>query len=355
MARRSWALKVVDDCENMSGQAQIRYGEVDIITRAVDAAVYNLEKHVKALDQKNADVQGWAADLQKEQDLTGTDWEAAIARLRALPATAEMISFITGQDVRKTSRKPSLEYLVDPDEVKRAGNLARNFSTELDRNGKELGTQVDEVLKRTDELFEKVERSPARSTMARSTEPAQLMQDIEAIAKKVSNDYENILGYANTPKSVSQASKSALLHTRNFLPNLSKRSQEMDELLRSATEARNAIASDSLEFMHDIAALTAMLSDANTRFAAMDLDGDGADAFHLLSTLSILPVTYASFIAEAIRRREWNDKVRADSSTLANEMAAFQDEEARRRRKWQKNTGAALWGESLENPDENEN
>lgn len=348
MARRAWALKVVEDCESMSSQALSRYGEVDIITRAVDAAVYNLEKHVKALDQKNADIQGWAADLQKEQDLTGTDWEAAIARLRALPAAADMIAFITGREIRRSSRKPSLEYLVDPEEVKRAGNLVRNFSTQLSKNGTELGTKVDEVLKRTDELFEKVERSPARSTMARSAEPTQLMQDIEAIAKKVSNDYENVLGYSNTSKNVSQASKSALLHTRNFLPNLSKRSQEMDDLLRSATEARNAISADSLDFMHDIAALTSMLSEASTRFASMDLDGDGADAFHLLSTLSILPVTYASFVAEAIRRREWNDKVRADSSTLANEMATFQDEEARRRRKWQKSTGAALWGDKAE-------
>lgn len=348
MARRSWALKVVDDCESMSAQAQLRYSEVDVITRAVDAAVFNLEKHVKALDQKNADIQGWAADLQKEQDLTGTDWEAAIARLRSLPATADMIKFITGRDIRRNSRKPSLEYLVDSEEVKMAGGLVQNISTQLSRNGTELGRKVDEVLKRTDELFEKVERSPARSTMGRSAESIQLLQDIEAIAKKVSNDYESVLGYANTPKSVSQASKSALLHTRNFLPNLSKRSLEMDELLRNATEARNQIASDSLGFMHDIAALTSMLGDANTRFASMDLDGDGADAFHLLSTLTTLPVIYASFIAEAIRRREWNDKVRSDSSTLANEMAAFQDEEARRRRKWQKSTGVALWGEKTE-------
>lgn len=332
----------------MSELAQQRYSEVDVITRAVDAAVFNLEKHVKALDQKNADIQGWATDLQKEQELIGTDWEASIASLRSLPATADMIRFITGREISRTSRKPSLEYLVDPEEVKRAGNLVRNISTQLNRSCTELGRKVDEVLKRTDELFDKVERSPARSILNRSTEPIQLMQDIEAIGKKVGNDHESVLDYADSPKNVSQASKTALLHTRNFLPNLSKRSLEMDEIFLTATEARNQIANDSLNFMHDIAALTSMLSDANTRFAAMDLDGDGADAFHLLSTLNTLPVIYASFVAEAIRRREWNDKVRLDSSTLANEMAAFQDEEARRRRKWQKTTGIVLWGEKEE-------
>jgi len=40
--------------------------------------------------------------------------------------------------------------------------------------------------------------------------------------------------------------------------------------------------------------------------------------------------------------------VKSDSSTLANEMATFQDEEAKRRRRWQKSTGAALWGEKAE-------
>ena len=348
MARRSWALKVADDCAIMSDAAQQRYSEMEVITRAVDSAVMNLEKHVKALDQKNADVQAWSMDMQKEQDLAGTDWEGSITRLRSVPANAEMIGFITGRDLRKSQRKPNLEDLVDSEEVKRAGRLVRSISTQLSQNSADLGRKVDEVLRRTDELFDKVEKSPARSVIGRATEPAQLMQDIEVIAKRVSNDYESVLGYANTAKGISQASKSALLHTKNFLPNLTKRSLEMDELLRSATEARNSVAADFLDAMHDIASLTALLSETNNRFASINLDGDGFDAFNLLSTLKTLPVTYASFVAEAIRRREWNDKVRSDSSTLANEMATFQDEEARRRRKWQKNIGTSLWGEKAE-------
>jgi autophagy-related protein 11 len=259
-----------------------------------------------------------------------------------------MIKFITGGDLRRTQRRPSLEDLVEPEEVRRAGNLARNTSTQLTRNSAELGTKVDEVLKGIDELFDRVEKSPARSAFGRATESVQLMQDIEAIGKKVSNDYENVLGYSNTSKNVSQASKSALHHTRNFLPNLSKRSLEMDGLLRDATELRNSVATDALDAMHDIASLTAMVADANARFAALDLDGDSLNAFQLLATVNTLPVTYASFLAEAIRRREWNEKVKSDSSTLANEMATFQDEEAKRRRKWQKSTGATLWGEKLE-------
>ncbi|KUJ07923.1 Taz1-interactin-like proteing factor 1 [Mollisia scopiformis] len=348
MQRRSWALNIVDDCTAMSLEAQQRYGEVEIIARGVEAAVTNLDRHVKMLDQKNADVQVWAADVQKDDDLTGTDWDAIVDGLRSLPASYDMIKFITGRDIRKSQHKPSLGDLVDAEEVKKAGKDVRKISSNLNQGSASLGSQVDEVLRRTDGLLDRIEKSPALSLIGRGAEPAQLMEDIEAIAKRISGDYENVLGFANTAKNISQASKSALLHTKNFLPNLSKRSLEMDSILQSVTETRNTVAADSLEAMRDIALVTALVSDANGKFAALQLNSDAFEAINLLSTVNSLPVTYASFMTEAIRRREWNDKVRSDSSTLANEMAAFQDEEAKRRRKWQKSTGNALWGEKVE-------
>jgi autophagy-related protein 11 len=146
-----------------------------------------------------------------------------MSRLRAVPATNEMIKFVTGRDLRKNQRRPTLEDLVDVEDVKRAGRLVAKIATQLNRNGADLGTKVDEVLKRTDDLFDKVEKSPARSAVARAAEPAQLMQDIEAIAKKVSNDYESVLSYPNTAKSVSQA----VCTSSEFLPLKINVSQEI--------------------------------------------------------------------------------------------------------------------------------
>lgn len=349
MQRRSWALKVVDDSSRMSLEAQKRYAEAGLMIRGVDAALLNLEKHVKALDQKNADVQMWAEDVKKEQDAAGTDWETSLSRLRSLPATSEIVKFITGRDLRRRSQQPTLEDLIDVDEVKKSGKLFRNISSQLGQNSAELGTRVDQVMQKADDLFDKIEKGLDRTIPGRATEAVQLLEDIEAIATKVNNDYENVLGYADTAKNVSQASKSALLHTKNFLPNLSKRSLEMDGILRSATEIRNAIAVESLDIMRLIASLTSMVSEANAAFTALDLDGQAFDAFHVLCMVNALPITYASFLAEAVRRREWNDKVKSDSSTLANEMSSFQDEEVKRRRKWQKATGTALWGDKVEN------
>jgi autophagy-related protein 11 len=339
---------VVDDCANMSLDSQQRYGEVEVIVRGVEAAVTNLDRHVKMLDQKNADVQAWAADIRKDDDLTGADWDATISLFRSIPASYEMIKFITGRDIGKGKHKPTLEDLVDAEEVKKAGKDVQKISSTLHQGSSSLGAQVDEVLRRTDELLDRIEKSPALSVIGRGSEVEQLMEDIEAIARRISNDYENVLGFSNSAKNVSQASKSALLHTKNFLPNLSKRSLEMDGILRSVTQKRNTVAADSLEAMRDIALVTALVSEANAKFTALQLNGDAFEAINLLSVVNELPVTYASFMAEAIRRREWNDKVRSDSSTLANEMASFQDEEAKRRRKWQKSTGTTLWGDKAE-------
>jgi autophagy-related protein 11 len=348
MARRSWALEIVEDCTTMSTDTQERYNEAHVMALGVDAVIYNLEKHVKTLDQKNADIQTWSKDIQKEQEAAGTDLETSISRLRSLPASSDMIEFISGRTPRKNRQSPTLEDFMDPEDVQNAGKIVRSLTSKLKKDCSTLGTKVDQILQKMDSLFDKVESDPTRSLISRKNEPVQLMEDIEAVAKKISGDYESVLGYADTSKNISQASKSALLHTKNLLPSLATRGLEMDGLLQSSTEARNAMAARSLDIMHDIASVTALLSDANAQFAALDLDDKGLSALHTLEMLNTLPTTYASFVAEAIRRRQWNEKIRSDSTTLANEMATFQDEEARRRRKWQKATGTMLWGDKPE-------
>ncbi|QSZ28980.1 hypothetical protein DSL72_003489 [Monilinia vaccinii-corymbosi] len=344
--RQTWAMKVVDDCAAMLDHTQERYIETEVITRCVDTAVLNLEKHVKALDQRNAELQSYVEDIKKLNNTS--DWESSISRLKLLPATADVIKFITGRDLSRTQRRTTLEDLIDVEEVKRSGKLLRNISTNLERNSVVAGHAVDEVMRRIDHLIENVEKSPARADISHAQEPVSLMEDIEVISKKINTDCETILDFTNTSKNISQASKLALLHTEKFLPTLSKRALEMEEIVQTVTKLRNSTAISSLEFMYDIASLTAMLAEVNGRFSALELEGDGLEAVQLISMLDTLPVTYASFLAEAVRRSEWDEKVKSDSSTLANEMVNFQEEEVRRRRKWQKNIGATLWGEKSE-------
>jgi len=234
MTRRSWAVKVVDDCSIMSQEAQDRYAEIDVITQGVDSAKENLGKHVKVLDQKTAEIQSWAKDVRKEEETAATDWETSADRLRLIPITNEMIRFITGRDPRRAQQRHTLEDLVDAAEFTKAVKLVRDTSEKLSRKSAELGTKVDEIMRKTDDLYEKVRGITESSAAQRALEPSQLLQDIEALAKKVSNDYESVLGFSNTPKNISLASKSALNHTKSLLPNLSRRSLEMADCSRTA-------------------------------------------------------------------------------------------------------------------------
>jgi autophagy-related protein 11 len=348
MARRSWAIKLVEDCASMSDTTQQRYSEIDVITRSVGAAVANLQTHVQGLDQRCADAGNWASEVSKDHQSLISNWEGSLIQLRSLPATAPIVRFIVGHDPRRGKLHACLEDLVDVEDVKRASEIALKAASHFKRNVSDLGRVMDQLVSGTDQVLEKADNGIAKSASQRSAESIQLIEDIEAIAKKVNSDYESILGYPNNPKSVSQASKSALLHTKNFLPNLRKRSQEMDEILRYATNIRNQAAVESVEIMQAIADLNSMCNEVAGRMESLEVSSENEKAFGLLQLVDQLPFIYASFVAEAIRRREWNEKIKNDSSTLANEMATFQDEEDRRRKKWQKSTGALFWADKTE-------
>jgi autophagy-related protein 11 len=145
---------------------------------------------------------------------------------------------------------------------------------------------------------------------------------------------------------VVQASKVASNHTQRLLPSVSQRAVEMDDMLRSATQARNSLAVESLNFMRGITNITALSQNVKSQFSAVNQEEEFA-TFDYLRLIQQVPYMYASFVAEAIKRREWYDKMKQDSSTLANEMALFQEEEVKRRRRWYKTMGNAYGPEPL--------
>lgn len=341
MARRSWAFNLVDDCADMARQIQERQGEIEIISRSVWAAIDNLHAHVHGLDQRYVDAQNWTAELSKDNHGLLANVEASLGRLRSIPVMTSMVKFMIGHEPQGGKPMACLEDLTDGEEVTRSCAVAQKALNVFVRDVNELGKSMERVVAGGDQVMEKAESSAAKLLSSeRGSNSRQLMQDIEAIARKVSNDYETVLSYQNTAKYVSQASKSALLHTRNFLPNLKKRSLEMDEMLERAAEVRNTVAAEHVEDMQAIGALNTVCNEITVRLENFGMADEDHEAFALLQLVNKLPVVYASFVAEAVRRREWNEKIKSDSSTLANEMAAFQDEEERRRKKWQRNTGS---------------
>ncbi|KAK3362829.1 autophagy-related protein 11-domain-containing protein [Lasiosphaeria hispida] len=348
-ARRAWTLKAVDDCSQMAAATHERYSEMDVMLRCLDAAVANLESVIKGLEPKYVELKKWVPAAQADYGALTTGWEQYLSLARSVPISPLMVRFMTGRDIGgakgRPQRQTTLEDLVDLETARKAGRLApaslRKFSGRI----ADLDKVAARLFQDAEDLFREFEKTVARSALSHDRESFQLLQDIEAVAKKIDTDFQTTLEYSSSARDVLQASKIAANHTERLLPSIRNRVMEMDEMLRYATQARNSLAAESIEFMRNITDLTALSHSVKSQVNSVNQEDELA-TFDYLRLIQQVPYMYASFVAEAVQRREWLDKVRQDSSTLANEMALFQDEEVKRRRRWQKSVGDAYGPET---------
>jgi autophagy-related protein 11 len=348
--RWEWALRVVEDCRQMAAAAEDRYSEMDVMFRCLDAAVTNLESVIKGLEPKYADLQKWLPEAQADYSALTARWEQYLSLARSISVAPAMVRFMTGRDVGDAKGRPqrqaTLEDLVDLETARKAGRLAPTSLRKFNNRIADLEKAAARLFQDAEDLFREYERAVERSAMSHSGEPQQLIHDIEALAKKINTDYQTALEYKSPSRdAILQASKIAANHTERLLPSMSNRALEMDEMLRYATQARNSLAAESVEFMRSITDITALSHTVRSQVSAVN-QGDEFATFDYLRLIQQVPYMYASFVAEAIKRREWFDKMKQDSSTLANEMALFQEEEIKRRRRWYKSIGNAYGPES---------
>ncbi|GAP90274.1 putative autophagy-related protein 11 [Rosellinia necatrix] len=336
--RRDWALRVSEGCRDMAGAAGARYAEMDVMLKCLDAAVANLDTALKPIEPKYSEFKKWATPAQEEYANLTSNWEVYLDLARSVPVSSAMVRFMTGQDVRKP-HQPTLEDLIDPEPTRKAGKLATTALRKYNAKISDLDKATDKLFNGCDELFQDFDKLVARSAMQHQNDCGQLLEDIEAVANKIDTDYQATLQYTNLAKDVSQASKTAANHTKQLLPSIQARAREMDDMLRYATQARNDVAVDILGFMRKIAEITTLHHDVKAQMNHMNQVEEEMTTFDYLRLIHQLPFMYASFMVESIRRREWSEKVKTDSSTLVNEMAVFQDEELKRRRKWEKMVG----------------
>ncbi|KAK4449376.1 autophagy-related protein 11 [Podospora aff. communis PSN243] len=343
-ARRAWTLKVLEDCGQMAAAAHERLGEMDVMLRCLDAAVTNLESVVKGLEPKYAELKKWASPAQAEYSALTTGWEQYLSLARSIPISLAMMRFMTSGDAGggkgRPQRQATLEDLVDLEAAKRTGRFAPSALRKFTGRIADLDKAATRLFQSAENLFHEFERMVARSALSHDGESAQLLQDIEAVAQKIDTDCQTTLDFSNSSLDVLQASKIAAGHTERLLPSIRKRALEMDEMLRYATQSRNKLAAESVEIMRSITELTALSHSVKSQISIFPQE-DELSTFDYLRLIQQLPYMYACFVAEAIQRREWFEKVRQDSSTLANEMALFQDEEIKRRRRWHKSVGDA--------------
>ncbi|KAJ4126581.1 oligomeric, coiled-coil, peripheral membrane protein [Fusarium oxysporum] len=343
--RRNWAMHLVEDCGQMNTTTLALYSEIDVIIKCLDAAVANLEISIKTIEPKYNDLKKWVTPALEEHRTLVENWEQYLDLARNTPISPLMVKFMTRQETKKSN--PTLEDLIELDTARKAGKLAPTAHRRFSDKANQLNNTASQMYRSLESLIADFEKLMSRSALGHSTDSAQLLEDIEAVVKQMDSDYRAALGYSNTQRDVAQASKTASVHTEHLIPTLKKRVKEMDELLHYATDARNSIASESAKFMRYVTEITSLHNNVKSQINVLNQSVDDMTTFDYLRLIHQLPYMYAAFVSEAVRRREWVDKVKTDSSTLANEMALFQDEESKRRRKWQKMIGS-MYGPDLD-------
>ncbi|KAH8737406.1 autophagy-related protein 11-domain-containing protein [Ilyonectria robusta] len=343
--RRNWAMHLLEDCTRMNAGTLARYDEIDVIVKCLDAAVTNLEISIKQIEPKYNELKKWVTPALSEHDHLVKKWEHYLHLATNTPISASMVNFMTRRE--STRAKPTLEDLIEFDTAKKAGKLAPTAHRRFSDKANDLDNTATRMYQGLEGLIGDFEKLMSRSALGHSADSSQLIEDIEAVVKQMDSDYRAALGYSGTQRDLALASKTASIHTEHMVPTLNKRALEMDEMLHYATNARNSIASESAKFMRAITDITSLHSSVKGQINVLNQSEDDMTTFDYLRLIHQLPYMYASFVVEAIRRREWVDKVKTDSSTLANEMALFQDEESKRRRKWQKMIGS-MYGPGLD-------
>lgn len=329
----------------MSKAALDRFGEIDVMIKCMDAAVANIEISVKSLEPKYTELKKWVDPALKEHDRLASTWHQYMSLARNTSVDPLMVRFMTRGQVDKES--PTLQDLIELETAKKAGELAATANRRFGDKATKFDNLANKMHHALDSLIADFEKLTTRSILGHSQTPTNILNEIEAVVKQFESDYRVALGYGKTQRDVAQASKTASNHTERLIPNLKKRAKEMDDLLQYSTQARNTIATEAVGFMRAITEITSLRSSVKDQINVLNQSEDDMTTFDYLRLIQQLPYMYASFLAEGIRRRQWNDKVKVDSSTLANEMALFQDEESKRRRRWQKMVGST-YGPSLD-------
>jgi autophagy-related protein 11 len=337
-ARRDWAFKLYGQCRSLSFAAESYIDQTAIIEQAARIAVANLESRVKNLEQKFADARKWLEDITTD---TKPDFEALdnnIGRLDSIPAKVGFGKFFKEEDnasstisAKSTSGETTLAAFVDRQTIKKAASTSKAILEKVTGQLNTINVKAGSAFEQYEDLVKATDPNYSRSIDPE--EPKKLLQEVEAIAKKVSLHCDEVLNFKDSSK-VPQASKIALLHTRNFLPGIQDVLKEASELLRHCVDQKNVAVERTISHLQTVATIEATIAGVNKEITGLHIPDDGQAALDQMSQVNNMPFNYGSLLIEAVRRHEWIDKMKRDSSSLAEELAVFQDEEQKRRKKW---------------------
>ncbi len=324
--------------------------ETAVVQRSAAIAVENIKQHVGNLRPKFEDSAAWARDILEDQTLLLDTWKSKLDAFPFIPVFEDLGRCL--QSSRMISlddnlRKPSkigftLHDFVNVMQIVNAGDAGGDIFRRFKGGVTNLTMTFEKVSNDAHEVIENFSRGIASSDGDLGEQAGRLMEEIEVVTKKINTDFDSLLGLPNTQKTISQISKTALLHTRDLLPSLLETMSDIDQLLRDTTERKKKAMVSAVHYMQKISALESTVAQIHAHLANLGIEIQDGEAFDTLSYLVRLPSIYGALLIECVRRREWNEKITADSSSLVEEMATFKEEETRRRKKWLKDMAGAV-------------
>lgn len=347
-ARRDWALNLLEKTRSVAHQAQENCKAIPIIQRGLGVALGNLQAHIQALQQRHQDAHVWAEQTGKEQDSLLSALDAVEPLLQSLPLQPGFRRFFpTGRqgdasDELETRKPSNLVDLVEATAVDVAVQNLERAQKNILNLMRQLDEQVGRVVKTASGLVSAVGQTQDPSVDTYERNVSQLFEEVEVLAQKIGSDLEHLQSLDAKPNSAAQASKMALLHSRNYLPSLQECCTELKGLAQESAERKTSAVTEAIGFMRRIAATEATFAQVNNQLLQLDVTAECGDAFDHIDLVTQIPLTYGMLLVEAVRRKEWADKVKNESAVLAEDIAAYREEEERRRRKWFKGVGPVV-------------
>lgn len=348
--RRAWAIRLLEGCRTVAEDVQKLDKEIGVVRRGANIAVENVQQHVGNLEPKYQDSKTWADQICEDQSFLLANWQKALKVLGSVSTYESLGHCLSGvrlglrmeRSGKSTATEITLRDLLDLEDIKKAASLGEDLSRRFADRIADLGNTFDAIVINTDETSGKFQQSVNLLDSDAGNQAERLMEEIEVIAKKLNADYEHVLGLPDNTKSLSQISKTALLHKSNFMPSLIQISDEISQLLTQTFEQKRRAMASSAQYLQKISILESSVSSIHSKLANLDIDSKNEQVFDVLNFVMRLPSTYGFLLVECVKRQEWAEKMTVDSSSLVEEIATYKDEETRRRRKWGKDMAGAV-------------
>ena len=338
---------MVNIAQEIVGEIIALDAEATVVQRSSAIAVENVKQHLGSLRPKYEEAKAWAEDVKYDQQYLCKNWDQNLDKLQDLPAIKELGDCLyrapdSPDRAPNPDGKLTLGDIVDHKTTHRASQIVTRVSARFAERVENLEDLFEDVTHDAFEVVENFGQSAALSESDVDDQTARLTEELEVVAKKVNADYEHILTLPETEKSLKDISRTALLHTRNFIPALQQTHADIDQLLLRTVERKNSVMTTAVQYMQKVSIVESMIAQVHSQLTTLDIDAADEQAFDTLNFTMKLPSTYGLLLAECVRRREWTEKIMSDSSTLVEEVAIFRDEEAKRRKKWAKDMGSAV-------------